>query len=314
MAKNKIAPESKEDDQSIFGEVAVAVKPEHALVWQSNIPELKTMLTKVAKKYKGLKVTEENFESCDVIRKQCVTTRRMLEAEKKNTLDMYVKLPADIIKAQYDELLSLVDTVESNLKDQFAVFDKEKIDELTEIFTDYRNKVCDELGIPEESRSKIELKKSFFNKTAKEAVAREDIKAQAEALASEIAERKQSVELIKMECAADKRLNPEHYAKQLEYRPASAILFDIKSEKKRLADMDENGESPIVVGEPTGRIAEIIGKGAKPAPSRAQDTTMKELLVTLVYPAYAGEKINAFFAENPEIQVTINRKKGGKEK
>lgn len=304
MAKKKVdAVPVEANDAEVFGDLAIDVKPKTELVWVSNLPSLEKMLKQVSAKYKDIKVTEENFDKCSLIKKNCVTTRRMLEASKKNTLDAYVRLPEATIKAQYEELLSLVNTVESGLDKQFDVYAEERIAELTEIFTDYAKKLIEEYSLEEPYKSRIEMKKSFFNKGTKEADVRKDIKGQIESLLEEQKERKQAEELIALECASDKRINVEFFTAQLAYRPASAVLFDIKKEVERLKGLDSS-ESPnkIVIGEKAESLADIIGTKKKPSKSKKRDETMKEVKGKLVYPAYAAEALSAFFAEHEEVK------------
>lgn len=307
--KNKIAPEKAEEstevaiNESIFGAVAVSVAPKSPFSWDSNLPIIKKSLVKIVEKYKDLVVTEENFESCDAIRKQCVTMRRMLEAAKKDTNDLYIKPAKAIVDSQYDESLKLVDTIESNLKAQFDVFADERIAELTEVYRDYAKKFAAELGLTDEDAMAIELKKSYFNKGVKEAEVRAELKEALEAVKEEKDAHDRDIKLIELECEADKRLNPDTYKKMLEFRSASAIVLDIKQEVARLKHFDANmpATAPITVGEPVKSVEDLIGKPPK-------KVKIKKVVLAIEYPETSGPFLDEFFKVHPEFKWQIKGK------
>lgn len=235
-AKTEKAVESKE--VSIKADVEVVVTPSAPLTFITNFTEIKSDLKKKLSKYKGMKVTDANFDKCKLVQKECVSLRTLLENKRKEAVKMYIELPKNTLNATFEDLLKVVAEVEDNIKTQMDVYDEETRNELKVILTGYIEEFQAEFALDPKYLDAVVLHKHYFNKTQKEADTREEIKAQFTAQKVIQEGYYSDVKLIRSMCADNKALNPDHLVKQLEYRSASAIVQDIIDEKERLAKVD----------------------------------------------------------------------------
>lgn len=287
-AKNVIAPEAEVE---IPKELSLIVNPVTPLAFNGNFAEVKATLAGIAKKYKGIVITDENIEKYRLIKRQMVSLRTLITARQKESIQQFVKLPEDILKSQFAELLKEVAKVEDDFASQLDVFDQEKKDDLTIILKEYVDLFQEKYKINETNLALIELKDKYYNKTAKESESKADIEEQFIAAQAKEKARADDEKLIKNMCLGT-ALNPDLFTKQLEYRSCSAIVNDIVDEKERLINQAAVVE-PVKVGAKGGGIA-IVGVSKK----------MKELRILIKYPASESENINAFFATHPAIIVT----------
>jgi hypothetical protein len=278
-------------------ELEIVVTPRAPIAFNTNFQEIKKDLKKKLSKYKGLQVTDANFEDCKFIQKQCVTTRTLLEARQKEVIRAYIDLPKDALKKDFSELLNLVAEVENNIKAQMDVFEEERKAELTTILNGYVKKYQAEYKLAPKYLSSVQLKKSYFNKTAKEAETRADIKAQFEEAKKEQAAYESDVALIRSTIGDNKTLNAEHWVSQLEYRSASALVMDIKAELTRLEEVVQPSAGAVKIGAPVTIMSENAEEVLTPSKKK------KKMKIELTYPENYGEIIKAFFDEHPEIKV-----------
>ena len=235
MAKAKTEKTVESKEVSIKADVEVVVTPSAPLTFITNFTEIKSDLKKKLSKYKGMKVTDANFDKCKLVQKECVSLRTLLENKRKEAVKMYIELPKNTLNATFEDLLKVVAEVEDNIKTQMDVYDEETRNELKVILTGYIEEFQEEFSLDPKYLDAVQLHKHYFNKTQKEADTREDLKSQF--MAQKVLQERyySDVKLIRSMCADNKALNPDHLVKQLEYRSCSAIVQDIQDEKERLS-------------------------------------------------------------------------------
>jgi len=262
-------------------DIEVTAVPASPLVFNTNFSEVRKELKKL-EKYKDIVVTDDNFESCKLIQKNCVSLRTLLENRKKETVKTYIELPKDTIVAQFNDLMRVVASVEDTLKRQFDVYDEQRKEELTKIIGVYIDMEQKEFSLPPNYLSRVEIKKGYFNKTQKESDTRSDIKEQFKALKAELDTYNLDCTAIRDLCKGNDALNPEIWIKNLEYRSLSSVIADINSELSRLRSSPKKSE-PTVVKKPK--------KG------------FKVMTIEITYPEDKGDVIRNFFALNKDFKV-----------
>jgi len=290
-------PKKAEDKDSkelaTLQDVELVIAPASPIVFNNNFDEQKTLLKKELKKYKGMKVTDANFDKCKFVQKQCVTTRNLLETRRKEVIKAYLDLPKDFLNSQFAEMLSLVAEVEDNIKKQMDVYEQERIEELRLALSEYKDRLqAEDFKLEDKFFSKVELKSSYFNKTAKEADSREDIKMQFLQLERDQRQHKADVELIKQTVGDNKVINLDKMISRLTGESASEIVMDIKEELTRLASIEE---PKTVVGAEITFSDSLSAKATKLA---SKKPVMKSMSIKITYREDLGGAIQEFFAEN----------------
>ena len=275
---------------------AVPVKP---LSWDTNIPEIRKIVQEKLLRYAGMKVTDENYNQCDLVRKCCVSLRNSVENSRKNAKAQYIKLPADTLDAMYADLLKDIEKVEIPLKEQFDAYAEEEKEAQREIVQEYIDKFQEEFQLEERFLNMVVLKDKYLNKTQKDADTRSDLKEQFEEAKEEQEAYYSDVNLIRNTIGDDERFNADLLVEQLAYRQVSVIVTEILNEKKRLDALEKDGK-PITVGENNEAvIAAVEGKNSV----SGKTGKVKKVVCELTYPAEAGKRIKEFFDNNKDIKV-----------
>lgn len=297
MAKAKVEKMPEEETS-----LDIYVTAKTPLVFNSNFNEVKATLKTTLKKYKGLKVTDANFEEAKLIQKQCVTTRTLLESRMKEAIKAYIDLPKDTLKGQFQELFNLVAEVEDNIKAQMDVYEDERKAEVEKALKMYHDGLQKEYNLRPKYLSMVQFKKSYFNKTAKESDSRADIKDQFNDAKKLQDEYDSNVEVIKSTINGNKLLNENHWIDQLEYRSLAGILVDIRSEITRLETVEAADTDAVKIGASSGPAFDAVKSAAAPA-KKGKKPVMKTMKIEITYPEHLGAMIQEFFSDNPEIQV-----------
>jgi hypothetical protein len=275
-------------------QMTIVAAPESPIKFKTNFAAAKASLSKRVAKYKGLKVTDENMEECKAVLKECVSTRTMLDATEKETIKLYIDAPKNTLKLGFTELRGIVGELEAALSEQFDVYEAERHEELTAVFNMYIKTFQEEFNLDQEFLDVIELRKSYYNKTAKESETRADIRAQFEEGKKAQQTKADDVNLVKTLCAGNVLLNVDQWVKQLEYRAASSVAADIQSEIARLSVVT----APVVPAAPVKVSAGVsIGLSTKAKKS--------EVTVTIKYSKKSAVKLRDFFESNPDVEVNF---------
>lgn len=279
----------------IVNEESVIVEPNTTLVFKTNFSELEAKLKKALAKYKGIKVTDSNFEQCKFIQKECASLRILLENKRKEAIKMYIELPKNKLNAEFEAFMKLIAEVEDSLKEQFDVYDQERREQLTVIYNGYITEFAEKYSVRDEFVAKVELKKQYFNKTAKESDVIKDIEQQVLECKKAQDEYDAAVALIEKECLSDARLNPKLWISQLQYRALPAVITALQEEKARLLELD----SGISTSKSTDEEVDNVGGGD------ARDEKVISVVVRLTYPESVREVLQSFFKQHREIKVEL---------
>ena len=264
MTEEVVVAETKEvdfDDLELKIEKPILNK-DKAITIGGNWDSLKANIQQVVDRYKGTQLTEDNIDYVKALKKQFVSLRTGVELDFKNYKTAYLDPAETLIKTVKAELLAVIDEGESALDKQLDEYDQRRKDELTVILKDYVAESVEKYHLRDEYATQIQLKKNYYNKTAKEEETIVDIDAQAKELADKQSAYDSGVMLIKAECE-ESGLLPDAYIRELAYRSATEIILEIKQDKKAQAELKakaEEGEK-IVVGEsPDSEIAKQMAK------------------------------------------------------
>lgn len=294
MAEEVVVAETKEVD---FGDLELKIeKPvlnkDKAVTIGGNWDSLKANIQKVVDRYKGTQLTEDNVDYVKALKKQFVSLRTGVELDFKNYKTAYLDPAETLIKAVKAELLAVIDEGESALDKQLDEYDQRRKDELTIILKDYVAESVEKYHLRDEYATQIQLKKNYYNKTAKEEETIADIEAQAKELADKQTAYDNGVALIKAECE-ESGLLPDSYIRELAYRNAMEIIMEIKQDKKAQAELKakaEEGEKVTIGADEDSEIAKQMTK----ATSLPEDEERTRIM-RITYKASLAKTIALFF-------------------
>lgn len=297
MAEEVVVTEVKDVD---FGDLELKVeKPtlnkDKTISISGNFTELGANIKTLVERYKNTELTEDNVEYVKTLKKQFVSLRTGVEREFKDWKTVYLDPAEDLLKSMKNELLAIIDEGESALGVQLEAYDQKRKDELTIILNEYKDEAVEKYGLRDEYATQIQLKKNYYNKTAKEEETIADIDAQAKELSVKQKDYDNGVALIKMECE-DSGLLPDSYIRELAYHSPSEIIMEIKQDKKSKAELEakaKEGEKVVIGADADSEIAKLIEK-ASAVPEDEERT--KVLRVT--YKASQAKLMARFFKEN----------------
>lgn len=297
MAEEVVVTEVKDVD---FGDLELKIeKPvlnkDKAVTIGGNWDSLKTNIQKVVDRYKGTQLTEDNVDYVKALKKQFVSLRTGVELDFKNYKTAYLDPAETLIKAVKAELLAVIDEGESALDKQLDEYDQRRKDELTVILKDYVAESVEKYHLRDEYATQIQLKKNYYNKTAKEEDTIADIDAQAKELADKQSAYDNGVALIKAECE-ESGLLPDSYIRELAYRNAMEIIMEIKQDKKAQAELKakaEEGEKVTIGADVDSELAKQMAK----ATSLPEDEERTRVL-RVTYKGSQAKLMARFFKEN----------------
>lgn len=297
MAEEVEVTETKDVD---FGNLELKIeKPvlnkDKAVTIGGNWDNLKENIQKVVDRYKGTQLTEDNVDYVKALKKQFVSLRTGVELDFKNYKTAYLDPAETLIKAVKAELLAVIDEGESALDKQLDEYDQRRKDELTVILKDYVAESVEKYHLRDEYATQIQLKKNYYNKTAKEEETIADIEAQAKELADKQSAYDSGVALIKAECE-EGGLLPDAYIRELSYRNAMEIIMEIKQDKKSRAELEakaEEGEKVVIGADVDSEIAQQMKK----ATSLPEDEERTRIL-KVTYKASQAKLMADFFKKN----------------
>ena len=297
MAEEVVVAEVKDVD---FGDLELKIeKPilnkDKAVTIGGNWDSLKANIKKVVDKYKGTQLTEDNVDYVKSLKKQFVSLRTGVELDFKNYKTAYLDPAENLIKAVKAELLAVIDEGESALDKQLDEYDQRRKDELTIILKDYVAESVEKYHLRDEYATQIQLKKNYYNKTAKEEETIADIDAQAKELADKQSAYDNGVALIKAECE-ESGLLPDSYIRELSYRNAMEIIMEIKQDKKAQAELKAKAEEEekVTIG---ADVDSAIAQQMKKATSIPEDEVRTKVL-RVTYKASQAKLMARFFKEN----------------
>lgn len=133
-------------------------------VW--NYDEIKAALTSQLEQYGGLVVNDDNLADMEKTAREIVTYRTTIDKFKKQVKSEMDK-PYKQFEVQVKELLSLVDSVESPIKEQISQYETRRREEKTAKIQRYIVQKGQELSLGEQYYSQIHVAEKWLNRTAK---------------------------------------------------------------------------------------------------------------------------------------------------
>lgn len=298
MAEEIAVTEKKDVD---FGDLELKIaKPslntDKTISISGNFSDLGSKIKAVVNRYKDTQLTDENVEYVTILKKQFVSLRTGIERERKEYKKVYITPAEDLVDSMCKELLKIVDEGESALGKQLDAYDQRRKDELTLVLNEYVQDAVEKFELREEYASQIQLKKEYYNKTQKEEDSIDSINAQAEELSKKQKEYDAGVELIKMECE-DSGFVPDVYIRELKYKSATEIVYEIKADKKARAEMKakvEDGEK-VEIGKKADVDKELEAQINVAVQS---ENAMRTRVLRVTYKPEQAKLIARFFKEN----------------
>lgn len=283
-----------------FGELELKIaKPtlnaDKTLSVSGNFDELAGKIQAVVDRYSGTQLTEENVGYVKTLKQQFVSLRTGIERERKEWTKVYID-PADkLVKSMCSELLSIVAKGEEALGSQLEAYDEKRKAELTVILKEYIADAVAKHGLREEYAAQIQLIDKYYNKTQHEEDSADDIERQACELEKKQKEYDSGVALITAECN-DAGFLAETYIRELSYKSAMEIVFEIKADKKSKAELEAkvNAGEKIVVGEP---ITEELKK-AMFHDEKESKAELRTRVLRVTYKPEQAKLMARFFKEN----------------
>lgn len=283
-----------------FGELELKIaKPtlnaDKTLSVSGNFDELAGKIQAVVDRYSGTQLTEENVGYVKTLKQQFVSLRTGIERERKEWTKVYID-PADkLVKSMCSELLSIVAKGEEALGSQLEAYDEKRKAELTVILKEYIADAVAKHGLREEYATQIQLIDKYYNKTQHEEDSADDIERQACELEKKQKEYDSGVALIMAECN-DAGFLAETYIRELDYKSATEIVFEIKADKKSKAELEAkvNAGEKIVVGEP---ITEELKK-AMFHDEKESKAELRTRVLRVTYKPEQAKLMARFFKEN----------------
>lgn len=244
---------------------------------------------------KGMIVTIENLKSDKALAASLTAKGKAYKASAKDVIDELLK-PINVYKGQVKELQDLCDASASEIKDQIAVFEKAKLDEISTLLSDLLLVLRDNSSIDEGYRIHNIPKAKLGFITAKSALTKGAKDALISIVSIESAT-KSLTELRLAELKADSldagldaplvRANVEHvlFASNSDYAAAVATLIDAElvrqkegvARKARLSSKDpeplsheESARAKALLSVPIKATVETAETGNKPHFKEAQ--------------------------------------------
>lgn len=293
-----------------FGDLELKIaKPElnkdKTISIAGNFSELGSKIKAVVDRYKDTQLTEDNVDYVATLKRQFVSLRTGIEKERKDYKKIYLTPAEDLVDSMCKELLKIVDEGESALGKQLDAYDQKRKDELTLVLNEYVQEAVEKFGLREEYASQIQLKKEYYNKTQKEEDSIESINAQAEELSKKQKEYDAGVELIKMECE-DTGFIADTYIRELKYKSATEIVYEIKADKKARAEMKAKVEAEEKVE--IGKKASIDDELRTQMNVAVQaENAMRVRILKVTYKPEQAKLMAKFFRENDIAFEFINQ-------
>lgn len=295
--KEVVVTETKEVD---FGDLELKIeKPvlnkDRTILINGNFTELGQNIQAIVDRYKGVQLTEDNVEYVTTLKRQFASLRLGVDRERKEYKKVYIDPAEDLIDSMCKELQKIIEVGEKALGDQLDEYDQRRKDELTMVLNDYVSETVEKYGLRDEYATQIQLKKNYYNKTQKEEETIEDIDLQGKELAKKQKEYDNGVQLIKMECE-DAGLLPDSYIRELQYKVASEIILEIKTDKKSKVELQKKAEEEGKLTIGADADSEIAQQMAKATEISKEEKRTRVLRVT--YSPSQAKLLGDFFKKN----------------
>lgn len=254
--------------------VAFSVIEESLPVIKINFEQMKDGLSLLLSDYKGIEVTESNLQGCKSTQKELAGLRRKIDTYRK---DKKAELSAPVVafENQCKELISLIDSVESPIKDGIKVFDDKKKDGQREKAASIRKEVIEETGLTEKYAARLDIIDRYCNLTATASDVKNDMVSRAYALKVEQDREDEITDILKETISSEsKRLKTE-----LQFDDFKRLIDKGLSAKDIISEIRERAER-IYQAEnaPKEEVAEkiVVPEAKEPENDKNEESTNTE--------------------------------------
>lgn len=175
----------------------VVIIKEVAPVIEINFEELKVAMAETLEKYKGYVVTETNLSSCKLTQKELAGIRIQIDKCRKDK-KKELSEPIVAFENQCKELISLVESAESPIKDGIKVFDDMKREAKAKVAAEAINEAVESRQLIYKYASKLTIADKYMNLTATLKDVTDDIEMRADALLNEQKNEQAMLEVIQI--------------------------------------------------------------------------------------------------------------------
>jgi hypothetical protein len=307
-------PKAKEEITNV---PALIVTPEQAPVVSGNFTQIETYLQKWRKQVSKMEITEDNMEQVRLIKKEAVAYRNSLTKIQNDIKKTYFNDPKAVFEAKMGQLLGVVGEVEKAADQVLEIEERERVAGINEVIDHYVEKFQAQYNLDGERLSRVERKKSYYNKTAEEKARKDDIEQQFKDLKKDQDAYAANIRLIKATCKEEPRLNVQHWIDQLRYDDVATITEAVIAEKQRFRELDrqEAGSAQTASSAVEDAAYEVVGEGeSEPvkigipchidfdSDFKGRTKTMK---IELEYPCDLGDALTQLFAELKQYGIKI---------
>lgn len=248
--------------------IDIKITEETLPVISINYDEIKANLEIEMKKYQNIIVTEETLKSCKATQKELAGLKNKIDTYRKDKKKIF-SAPIVAFEEKCKELISLVESVESPIKDGIAVFDDETKKEKRKAAHDIIDKVVAKVGLTEKYANQLTVIDKYMNlsETVKNTTA--DIEQRAMTLKIEQDREDELLDIIKATIESEnKRINQKlDIADVQRLIDLGSTTTDILAEVKRQADRIYQAENPPVIEEvPVEEVEEVPFADIEPTP------------------------------------------------
>ena len=135
-----------------------------SIAW--NMDDVKSYLTAITDKYKGLVVTDDNEKDMSKVKNEIVSLRTNLTRFKKKGKDLLNK-PVRTFESECEELLIIIDDVERPLKEQLQKYEDDRIAALNTSIENEIEMKSQAAGLDESYLADFQRDRRWYNKTYK---------------------------------------------------------------------------------------------------------------------------------------------------
>jgi hypothetical protein len=312
-------PKAKKADAEAYAVPALVITPDKAPAVSGNYEAIEAVLAKWAKQVSSMKLTEDNLDEVSSIKRAAVAVRNQIDAKVDSAKKLLFNDPKKIFDARMKALYALVASVEGAADKVLNRLEEERVAGINEVIDHYVEKFQAQYNLDEERLSRVERKKSYYNKTAEEKARKDDLEQQFKDLKKDQDAYAANIRLIKATCKEEPRLNVQHWIDRLRYADVATITEAIIAEKQRLRELDrqETGSTQTASSAVEDVDYEVVGEGeAESEPVKlgipchidfnsdfkGRTKTMK---IELVYPCDLGDALTQLFAELKQYGIKV---------
>jgi hypothetical protein len=154
----------------------LVVTPEKAPVVSGNFAQIEAYLQQWRKQVSKMEITESNMDQVRLIKKEAVAYWNSLTKIQNDIKKTYFHDPKSVFEARMGQLFGVIVEVEKAADRVLEI--KERVAGINEVIDGYVEHFQTQYRLDEEHLSRIERKKSYYNKTAEEKARKNDIEQQ----------------------------------------------------------------------------------------------------------------------------------------